>query len=401
MTFHTKRRKLIGFASTTALIGSLLASGVYSQAATLSPEQRQNALKGTASPPQTAETHRLPTEQHFWDALALEPRDAWSRLRASFQWQESLDEPRVQEWIEYYRQSPHNIVEITERARPWLAWIVEQVEERGLPGEIALIPFVESSFDPTARSHRGAAGLWQFMPGTGDALGLRRGNGYDGRLDVVASTRAALDYLELQADQWYDGDLELSLAAYNAGAGTVNRSRRNAIAQGHAGDYWSLSLPRETMNYVPKLKAIAAIINDPDQYQVALPEIEDAPAFAKIPVDRPLALDEAARLSGASRGELAELNPALRNGTANPGQARVLLVPADRADTLMARLETPASPVGSGEARYVVQQGDSLSAIASREGVSVAQIRQANGLNGDILQPGQVLDLPRQSLASR
>ncbi|WP_367185192.1 hypothetical protein [Halomonas alkalicola] len=143
MTFHTKRRKLIGFASTTALIGSLLASGVYSQAATLSPEQRQNALKGTASPPQTAETHRLPTEQHFWDALALEPRDAWSRLRASFQWQESLDEPRVQEWIEYYRQSPHNIVEITERARPWLAWIVEQVEERGLPGEIALIPFVE------------------------------------------------------------------------------------------------------------------------------------------------------------------------------------------------------------------------------------------------------------------
>ncbi|WP_369424756.1 LysM peptidoglycan-binding domain-containing protein [Halomonas alkalicola] len=181
----------------------------------------------------------------------------------------------------------------------------------------------------------------------------------------------------------------------------MNRSRRNAIAQGHAGDYWSLSLPRETMNYVPKLKAIAAIINDPDQYQVALPEIEDAPAFAKIPVDRPLALDEAARLSGASRGELAELNPALRNGTANPGQARVLLVPADRADTLMARLETPASPVGSGEARYVVQQGDSLSAIASREGVSVAQIRQANGLNGDILQPGQVLDLPRQSLASR
>src|SRR5690554_7775205 len=136
---------------------------------------------------------------------------------------------------------------------------------------------------------------------------LRRAQGYDGRRNVVASTSTALDYIELQTDQWYEGDLELSLAANNAGAGTVNRARRNALAQGKAGDYWSLSLPRETMNYVPKLKAIAAIINDPDQYRVALPEIEDAPAFAKIPVQRPLGLDEAARLSGASRGELAEL----------------------------------------------------------------------------------------------
>ncbi|MCA1770822.1 MAG: transglycosylase SLT domain-containing protein [Halomonas sp.] len=273
-----------------------------------------------------------------------------------------------------------------------------------MPGEIALIPFVESSFDPTARSHRGAAGLWQFMPGTGDALGLRRVRGYDGRLDVVASTRAALDYIELQADQWYEGDLELSLAAYNAGAGTVNRARRNAVSSGNGDDYWSLNLPRETMNYLPKLKAIAAIVDNPDKYQVALPVIEDAPAFAKIPVNRPLGLDEAARLSGASRDELAALNPALSNGTAHPGQARVLLVPTDRADTLMARLETPASspsPAGSDETRYVVQSGDSLSAIASRQGVSVSQIRQVNGLNGDMLQPGQVLDLPRQSLAYR
>ncbi|QTF91066.1 transglycosylase SLT domain-containing protein [Halomonas sp. BM-2019] len=392
MTYHTQRRKLIGLASATALLGALMA-GVSSQAAPLSPEKRAAA--------QTELTRAaLPATPHFWDALALEPRDAWSRLRASFQWQDELSEPRVQQWIDHYRASPHNIVEITERARPWLAWIIEQVEERDLPGEIALIPFVESSFDPTARSHRGAAGLWQFMPGTGDALGLRRAGGYDGRLDVVASTRAALDYLELQAEQWYDGDLELSLAAYNAGAGTVNRARSAALSRGETGDYWSLSLPRETMNYVPKLKAIAAIINDPEQFQVALPEIEDAPAFAKIPVERPLALDEAARLSGVTSSELAELNPALTNGTAHPNQARVLLVPADRADTLMARLDTPASPAGDAES-YVVQQGDSLSAIASRQGVSVSQIRQVNGLNGDIIQPGQVLDLPHQSLASR
>ncbi len=393
MSYHTKRRRLAGLASVTALMGALTVAA-YTQAGTLNSETRHGTFASSAS--------GLTGGHHFWDALAVEPQDAWDRLRASLQWQEGLDEPRVQEWIAHYRQSPQNIAEITERARPWLAWIIEQVEERDLPGEIALIPFVESSFDPTARSHRGAAGLWQFMPGTGDALGLRRGNGYDGRLDVVASTAAALDYLELQAEQWYEGDLELSLAAYNAGAGTVNRARRNAIAQGRSGDYWSLNLPQETMNYVPKLKAIAAIINDPDKYQVALPEIEDAPAFAKIAVDRPLALDEAARLAGVSRSELAELNPAITSGTLHPSQARMLLVPTEGADPLMASLDATDAPAeGADTERYVVQQGDSLSAIASRQGVSVAQLRQVNGLNGDVIQPGQVLDLPGQSLASR
>jgi membrane-bound lytic murein transglycosylase D len=397
MTYHTTRRSLLGLASAAALLGSLMAAGTYSQAATLPPGGAEAG--GTAS----EQTSSRPSfGQHFWDALALEPRDAWSRLRASFQWQDEPHDERVQHWIDHYRASPHNIVEITERARPWLAWITEQIESRDLPGEIALIPFVESSFDPMARSHRGAAGLWQFMPGTGDALGLRRNGAYDGRLDVVASTRAALDYLELQADQWYEGDLELSLAAYNAGAGTVNRARRAAQSRGESGDYWSLQLPSETMHYVPKLKAIAAIIDNPDEYQVALPEIEDAPAFAKIPLERPLELGEAARLAGVSRSELAELNPGLIGGTAHPNQSRVLLVPTERADTLMARLESPATPHATGSAEgYVVRSGDSLSAIASRQGVSVEEIRRHNDLNGDVIHAGQVLELPQRSLASR
>ncbi len=400
MTYYTTRRRLYALASTAALLGSLMAAGAQSQAATLP----------RAAPPDDGATSREVAQpspsslvRHFWDALALEPRDAWSRLRDSFQWQDDLRDPRVQHWIDHYRSAPHNITEITERARPWLAWIVEQVEERGLPGEIALIPFIESSFDPAARSHRGAAGLWQFMPGTGDALGLHRQGGYDGRLDVAASTRAALDYIEYQADQWYEGDIQLSLAAYNAGAGTVNRARNAAISRGESGDYWSLKLPRETMQYVPKLKAIAAIVNDPDEYQVALPEIEDAPAFAEVPVERPLQLAEAARLAGVPRGELAELNPALSGGSVHPSQAEVLLVPADSADTLAARLDAPAGPTTPAGAadHYVVQRGDSLSAIATHQGISVDEIRQANGLNGNVIQPGQRLELPRRSLAAR
>ncbi|TDB05455.1 transglycosylase SLT domain-containing protein [Halomonas marinisediminis] len=396
MTYYTTRRRLFAFASSAALLGALMTAGAQIQAATFDQSRGDRAAQHATFTP----SPRL-TSQHFWNELAVEPRDAWSQLRDSFQWQDERDEPRVQAWIDHYRQSPHNIAEITERARPWLAWITQKVEERGLPGEIALIPFIESSFDPSARSHRGAAGLWQFMPRTGDSLGLSRQRGYDGRLDVVASTYAALDYIEYQADQWYEGDLELSLAAYNAGAGTVNKARRRALAQGRSGDYWSLSLPRETMNYVPKLKAIAAIIDSPEEYQVTLPAIENAPAFAKIPVERPLRLDEAARLAGVSKGTIAELNPGVTGGTVLPGNDRVLLVPAERADAMLARLDTPAAPGGTQDSRYRVQRGDTLAEIAALQGISVAELRQANGLSGNLIRPGQTLELPTRSLASR
>ena len=387
MTYRTARRRAIGLASSIALVGALAAAGTSSQAA----------------PPAGA----TPSQQqhHFWDALDLKPGsgDTWTRLRDNLAWQdEGAHDERVQRWIDHYRESPQNVAEITERARPWMAWIIEQVEARDLPGEIALIPFVESSFDPSARSHRGAAGLWQFMPGTGDALGLQRQRGYDGRLDVVASTRAALDYIELQADQWYDGDLELALAAYNAGAGTVNRARRAAGSRGEPSDYWHLRLPNETMQYVPKLHAIAAIIAEPEAYGIELPEIDDTPAFAKIPVDAPLDLGQLANQAGVSQSELAALNPGITNGAAHPSTAEVVLVPAEREEVVLARLSTPKPETtqGGGE-QHLVQQGDSLSSIASRYGISVAELRQHNGLNGDVIREGQTLEVPHRSLASR
>lgn len=389
MTYHSSRR-LLGLASAVALAGSLMSLGANSQAAGLT-------ATGEAGTPYSASTRH-----HFWEALTLEQTDAWSRLRDSFQWQDEPPNARVRHWIDRYRANPRNIREITERARPWLAWITRQVEARGLPGEIALIPFIESSFDPLARSHRGAAGLWQFMPGTGDALGLRRNGTYDGRLDVVNSTRAALDYIELQANQWYEGDIPLSLAAYNAGAGNVNRARHASLARGEQASYWDLALPGETMHYIPKLKAIAAIINDPDRHDVDLPAIEDAPAFARIPLTRPMELGEVARLAGVPRHALVELNPALINGSADPRYTRALLVPADHQENLLARLgDTPADPpAGSGES-YVVRRGDNLSAIAARQGVSIAQLRRHNGIVGDRLRVGQVLAIPGTSLAFR
>lgn len=390
MTYRSTRRLAIGLAGTLLCITFTAAAGSASR-----------FHNDTPPPSATRSTEPLP---YFWDALALEPgasKDAWSRLRDNFEWQARRDDPRVQEWIDHYRASPENIAEITERARPWLHWITQQLEARDLPGEIALLPFIESSFDPAARSALGASGLWQFMPGTSDALGLPRNGAYDARLDVVASTRAALDYIEQQADEWYDGDLELSLAAYNAGAGTVNNARRAAAARGEPDDYWHLQLPAETMDYLPKLLAIAEIVDDPDSYSISLPDIEDAPGFAKVDIEQPVNLAQAAQLANVSRQTLEALNPGLLQATVSPDHTDVLLVPVDRHERLVAGLDTlTPDEAPSNWQRYVVSAGDSLSAIAARFGVSVSALREHNALNGDIIQAGQTLQVPHPTLAS-
>lgn len=399
MTYHLLRDRLLLTLGSTMMSGMLLAAAAQAS----SGAQDSQVMAGSSS----MATPSGVTKQHFWDFLKLENRDAWSELRNQFAWHEdaiSADaQQRVDEWIEFYQSSPENIVAIGRRATSWLAWISQQVAERGLPGEIALIPFIESSFDPQAKSHRGAAGLWQFMPGTGDALGLVRSAHYDGRLDVIASTEAALDYIEMQADQWYDGDLIRSLAAYNAGAGTVNKAVRNAQAQGKPGDYWDLQLPSETMNYVPKLLAITKIIADPTAYNVNLPEIDAAPAFAMVDLDQDLSLKELAMRAGVDADTLSELNPGLLNGSLNPRYTRTLLMPGDSSQQMLAELGAPLNSHNEHDSTlaststpqtHTVVQGDSLSTIAQRYNVSLRDIMRWNAIDRpEALQPGQLLTL--------
>ena len=405
MTYRTIRQRLLLSAGSTVIMGLFLAAAANSQASATDTNRTYTTVNDASMDDgnQKNANRFQPTalHHHFWEALVLEPQDAWSSLRSSFQWQEKNlpadAQARVDEWIEYYRSSPHNIAAITERATPWLAWIAQQVSDRGLPGEIALIPFVESSFDPSARSHLGAAGLWQFMPGTGDALGLVRNGNYDGRLDVVTSTEAALDYLEMQADQWYEGDLMLSLAAYNAGAGTVNRAQRQAQSQGLDGKYWDLSLPHETMQYVPKLKAIATIINDPEKYGVSLPEIHPDPAFAKVQLEQPVSLAQASQLLDVSQSALAELNPGLLNGSLDPRSAQTLLVPEEVDTQVLAQLsqsDNTALASASTPAVHRVERGDNLSAIAAQYNLDQQDLIRWNAIERpEALQPGQLLSL--------
>ncbi|MGS2743495.1 transglycosylase SLT domain-containing protein [Halomonas sp. LS-001] len=400
MTYYSIRDRLLLSVGSTVITGLLLTAAAQSQASTANIKNGDFSASNRASIPST-----YSSSSHFWGALDLKTRDAWTELRKQLAWQAmplSADaQARVNAWIERYQNSPENIVAIARRAAPWLAWINQKVAERGLPGEIALLPFVESSFDPTAKSHRGAAGLWQFMPGTGDALGLVRNRHYDGRLDVVASTRAALDYIEMQADQWYDGDLVRSLAAYNAGAGTVNRAVRNAQSQGKQGRYWDLQLPGETMDYVPKLLAINAIIADPQAYNIDLPEIDSKPAFAMVELDRSLSLEDISVRSGIAADALAELNPGLLNGSLNPGYSATLLVPHDTQPQMMAQLTQPDDvnsnamfASNAAPLTHRVQRGDNLSNIAQRYNLNLRDIMRWNAIDRpEALQPGQLLTL--------
>ncbi|MCI0508872.1 membrane-bound lytic murein transglycosylase D [Chromohalobacter marismortui] len=360
------------------------------------------ALAASGSPTDDSTT----STQHatFWQALELKSAtqaNVWTRLKSGFELPDNLSNPRVKEWLDYFAANPQYVSTVARNARPWLRWVTRQLEARDMPTELALLPFIESAYDPTAKHPGGASGLWQFMPRTGDAMGLNNTWWYAGRRDVMASTKAALDYLQTLARQWYEGDLELALAAYNAGAGTVNRARKRAAAQGKPIDYWHLSLPKQTMDYVPKLLALAAVISAPQRYGVTLPDIPDRPAIAQVTTKGQLSLNEAARLAGVSEQRLRRLNPALRREATRPTQNAKLVIPAASRQRFLANLDTLPPEQRRLQTHYVVKRGDTLSGIAARHDLPISVLRQQNHLDGDLLRVGQSLIVPTTGQASR
>lgn len=346
----------------------------------------------------------MPREATFWSALQLEEHpkpDTWNRLRGEFDLSHEVDNPRVAKWLAWYREHPHNIERIAAKARPWLHWVGSRLDTQRLPAEIALLPFIESGYDPMARNPSGATGMWQFMPATGDAMGLDRTDWYDGRQDVVAATDAAMAYIRELADRWYEGDLLLALAAYNAGPGTVNAARRVAANQGEPIDYWHLRLPAETMDYVPRLLALSEVVADPERYGVVLPSIPDRTEFVEVDTDGPLTLSMASELSGVATARLRKLNPGFKRAATRPRDDASILVPASARSRLVANLATVPNSQRGEMNRYRVRRGDTLSSIAEQFGASVADIRRTNDISGSIIRPGQTLSVPERTLASR
>ena len=320
-------------------------------------------------------------------------RDAWTRIRDGLSLPRPAH-PRVEHEIGWYGKHPEYLHRMTQRARPYLAYIAREVEQRGLPMEFALLPVVESAFRVRAYSSAGAAGLWQFMPATGRRYGLKQNWWYDGRRDVVASTRAALDYLT-KLLQDFDGDWLLAVAAYNWGEGNVGRAISRNRSRGRPVDVWSLKLPRETRSHVSRLLAIASIVEDPGRYGVVLEPVPDRPYFQQVALDGQMDLGVAADLAGITLDELRRLNPGFKRGATDPGGPHRLQLPSHAVEQFTTGLaEQPARKKHPHWMRHRIVRGDTLGAIAGRYGTSAQALKDLNGLASDRIRAGRHLMVP-------
>ncbi|KAA8731422.1 LysM peptidoglycan-binding domain-containing protein [Acinetobacter qingfengensis] len=278
--------------------------------------------------------------------LVLRYGDVWRRMTVGFKMNLSVYDPRIEAQRGWFISRQPYLDRLSARASRYLYYTVKEAERRGIPTELALLPVIESSYDPAATSSASAAGLWQFIPSTGRIYGLRQSDLYDGRRDVVESTRAAYEYLSSLYNQF--GSWELALASYNAGPGRIQQAINRNKAAGLPTDYWSLKLPTETMNYVPRFLAVAQIIKTPERYGVHLPAIANRPHFREVAIPGSIDLNELSGLIGVSRGELYALNPAHRGNYTDPMAPGRILIPNEvnaAMDSKIARMKTMS---GSG-----------------------------------------------------
>jgi len=326
----------------------------------------------------------------------IKPEDApdiWTRAQLGFAMTESLSHPRVGVYIEHYRRNPNIITVSSARAKPFAYFILTEIERRGLPGELLLLPIVESGYAAEATSTGMAAGIWQFIPSTGEHFGLIQDDWYDGRRDVYQSTHAALDYLESLHARF--GDWYLALAAYNFGQGNVARAMAANAAAGRPTDYWNLELSSEAMSYVPRLLALRALIEQPASYGITVPKLANRPYLQPVQLGRQADLEYVAELARIEAREVLQLNPGYRRAITHPYAAQHLLLPAPAAQRLQVALQQhgPEHPL-LRYTEYQVRAGDSLGRIALQHGVTVAELRGVNGLNGDLIRIGQRLRVP-------
>lgn len=260
-------------------------------------------------------------KQHFTEHDLI-----WDRLLSLYAIPE-VDDPRIDRELDWFLDHPGYIARVQQRAEPYLYQIVNEIEAQNIPGELALLPIVESAFRPDAVSGASAAGLWQFMPGTGKDFGLTQNWWYDGRNDVYASTQAAASFLK-GLSEYFDGDWLLALASYNYGKGNIQKAIDRNAMQGEPTDYWSLhKLPTETMQYVPKLLAVAKLIAHAEEYNIPLHPIKNKPVFELVDVGSPLYLDQAAAMANTSPEHFQKLNPAFKQNATAPDGPNHLLIP--------------------------------------------------------------------------
>jgi membrane-bound lytic murein transglycosylase D len=345
---------------------------------------------------------RQPTptvDEHLFEPVeqVVEPHvheNVWERLTHQFTLPECSEHEEALEWARWYADHPDYMARVFKRARPWVYHIANQLEEREMPGEIALLPIVESAYDPFAFSRGRALGTWQFIASTGRNYGLKQDWWYDGRRDVWASTDAALNYLAYMAEM-FDGDYLLALAGYNSGENRVARQVRKNSKAGKPADFWHLKLPRETRGYVPKLLGLACLFENPGHYEFTLPDTPDHPVIAAVDIGHQADLVLVAQMAEVPIDQLFTLNPGYNRWATSPEGPHRVVLPKESAERLEARLKTTDSSALMKWDQVIVQSGDTLSGLSAKYQVPVSVLRSANDLDGDLIRAGQKLRLPR------
>jgi membrane-bound lytic murein transglycosylase D len=319
--------------------------------------------------------------------------DVFDRIRAGFKL-EDVESRAIDQQLAFFANNPEYLERVFGRASLYMHHIVKEIESRGMPLELALLPVIESAFEPYARSWATANGLWQFMPGTGERFGLKQDWWYDGRRDVLASTRAALDYLQYMHDEFFD-DWLLAIAGYNCGEFRVQREVNANRAAGKPVDFFSLRLPAETRAYVPKLLAMRRLVANPEAYGIAFSPIPNEPYFVKVETGGQLDLTLAAELAGITLDEVYELNPGFHRWATDPAGPHFLLLPRDTAEAFKRNLELLSPEERVRVSLHKVKSGESVASIAKKYKTQAIVIRDMNQLeNGAPLVMGSELRVP-------
>jgi membrane-bound lytic murein transglycosylase D len=326
--------------------------------------------------------------------LRSEYGDLWTRIRQGFVLGD-LDGPLVKSAEDWYAARPDYVARMVERSRRYLYYIVVEVEKRGMPLEIALLPMIESAYNPMAYSVSRASGIWQFIPSTGKRYGMKQNWWFDERRDVVAATEGALDYLQaLYADF---GDWYLALAAYNWGEGAVHRAIAVNQKHGKPTDYLSLKMPAETRGYIPKLQAVKNIVSDPELFGLSLADIPDAPYFTVVRTNRKMDVKAAAELAEMPLDEFLSLNPQHNRPVIAGADEATLLLPYDKAELFAAKLELTNQPMVTWQA-YKLKPNETLAQVAARFGLPLETLRTVNGIGPRAKVPiGHALLVPSQA----
>ncbi|TDO98895.1 LysM peptidoglycan-binding domain-containing protein [Marinomonas balearica] len=348
------------------------------------------------SSPQDVQAENDAETQHKVAVTPPEPKapvDIWERIRAGYKLNLDVDQPRLRSQLRWYSSHPNYLTRVSKRGERYLYFIVEELEKANMPLEIALLPIVESGFDPFGYSHGRASGPWQFIPSTGQIYGLDQNWWYDGRRDITLSTKAAIAYLT-KLGRMFDGNWLHALASYNSGEGTVMRAIRKNKKAGKPTDFWSLDLPKETRAYVPKLLALAKIIKDPAKYSYTTHFIVNKPYFEQVNIGGQIDLAQAANMADISIDEIYLLNPAFNQWATAPNGPHKLLVPISKAKNFRTKLASISPKDRVTWVRYTVKAGDNLLGVAKSHNTTVDVLQDVNKISSSLIRVGQQLMIP-------